>query len=93
MYIRIEGDEHLLIRTVKGNDEVPQEIVLANLGSDPELNLFLAASSGRRNHPDLWDGVEDHHLLLALENFKRRLRHQRPALVPVKGKTNQFETE
>ena len=93
MYIRAEGDEHLLIRTVKGDDGAPQEFVLAELGSDPELNLFLAANSGRRDNPELWDGVEDHHLLLALENFKRRLRHQRPALVPVEGNTQQTDTE
>ena len=93
MYIRLEGDEHLLIRTVQGDDGGPGELVLASLGSDPELNLFLAAESGRMDRPDVWEGVEDHHLLLALENFKRRLRHQKPALVPIEGLERPLERE
>jgi hypothetical protein len=93
MYIRVEGDEHLLIRTVKGHDGAPQELIIANLGSDPELNLFLTAESGRRDKPDLWEGVEDHHLLLALENFKRRLRHQKPALVPIEGNARRVDAD
>ena len=86
MYIRLEGNDHLLIRTVPGSDGGPREVVLANLGQDPELNLFIAADGGRRSRPELWEGVSDFHLLQALENFKRRLGGFKPALVGVKGK-------
>lgn len=85
MYIRMDGDECLLARTTRGDDGLPQELVLARLGVDPELNLFFAAQQGRREHPELWEGVNDLHLIQALENFKRRMRRMRPALVCVKG--------
>lgn len=83
MYIKVEQDEHILVRTVKGPDDRPREIVLARLGQDPELNLFLSAETGRREQPERWDGVEDFHLLQALENFKRRQGRMKPALVSV----------
>lgn len=86
MYIRLEDDRHLLIRSIKGEDGKPAELLLADLGSDPELNLFGAAEEGRRKHPDRWDGIEDFHVLQALENFKRRIGHYKPALVVVEGK-------
>ena len=85
MYIKLEQDEHILVRTVKGSDDRPREIVLARLGQDPELNLFFSANIGRRKDPELWDGVEDFHLLQALENFKRRQGRMKPALVSVNG--------
>jgi hypothetical protein len=84
MYIRLDGDEHVLVRTAAGEDGLPQETVIARLGSDPELNLFFSAEQGRREHPELWDGVSDFHLLQALENFKRRLGQLKPALVAVR---------
>jgi hypothetical protein len=86
MYIRLEGHEHILARTGKGPDGLPREIVLANLGSDPELNLFLAAERGRREHPELWEGVADFHVLQALETYKRRMGNQKPALVTIQGR-------
>jgi hypothetical protein len=87
MYIRLEGDQLILARS--GSDEKgnPSEIVLANLGSDAELNLFLCAEQGRRERPDLWEGVTDFHLLQALENHKRRMGNMKPALVTVQGGT------
>lgn len=85
MYIKLEQDELILVRTVKGPDDRPREIVLARLGQDPELNLFFSADIGRRKDPELWDGVEDFHLLQALENFKRRQGRMKPALVSVNG--------
>ena len=91
MYIRIEGDEHLLVKNVEGIDGTPSERILAKLGSDPELNLFFAAQQSRRNHPDLWENVSDYHLLQALENYKRRLGGQKPALVCVEGKIQSDE--
>ncbi len=91
MYIRLEGLAHLLIRTVQGPDGLPRELVLANLGSDPELNLFPSAEQGRREHPDLWDNVTDFHLLQALENYKRRVGHFKPALVAVAAKKQELE--
>ncbi|MBI5569972.1 MAG: hypothetical protein HY914_08515 [Desulfomonile tiedjei] len=86
MYIRQEGGEHLLARTIEGPDGNPQEVVLARLGTDPELNLFFSSEQGRREEPELWDGINDFHLLQALENFKRRQGHCRPALVALQGK-------
>jgi hypothetical protein len=86
MYIREEGDEFILVRNVRGADGNPTEAVLAGLGQDPELNLFIAAEQGRRSAPELWEGVQDFHLLQALENFKRRTGSFRPALVLVDGK-------
>jgi hypothetical protein len=86
MYIRFEGGECVLIRTIRGEDGEPVETVLAGLGEDPELNLFLAAEQGRRSEPEKWEGVENFHLLQALENFKRRLGGYKPALVAVDGK-------
>ncbi len=85
MYIRLEGNEHLLVRTIQGPKDEPAEVVIARLGTDPELNLFLAAERGRREQPELWEGVQDFHLLQALENFKRRIGRFKPALVAVKG--------
>lgn len=85
MYIRLDGDECLLARTTRGAGGLPREVVLARLGADPEINLFFAAQQGRREHPELWEGVTDLHLLQALENYKRRMRQMRPALVCVKG--------
>ncbi len=90
---RLVGDDHLLVRTVKGPDAAPKEVVLASLGQDPELNLFLAAEQGRRDHPDLWEDVSDFHLLQALENYKRRLGSLKPALVVIKGKGQTREQE
>jgi hypothetical protein len=86
VYIRLEGPEHLLVKTVRGSDGLPQEMILAKLGSDPELNLFFSAERGRRERPGLWEGVTDLHLLQALENYKRRLGRLKPALVAVTGK-------
>jgi len=85
MYIRLEDDRCLLIRTLRGPEGQPRELVLADLGQDPELNLFFTAESGRLRDPDLWEGVTDFHLLQALENYKRRLGGFRPVLVAVKG--------
>jgi hypothetical protein len=93
MYIRLAGDEHLLVRTVKGPNAAPKEVVLASLGQDPELNLFLAAEQGRRDHPELWEDVSDFHLLHALENYKRRMGSLKPALVVIKGKGESGEPE
>jgi hypothetical protein len=86
VYIRLEGLEHLLVKTVQGADGLPQELILAKLGSDPELNLFFTAERGRRERPGLWEGVTDFHLLQALENYKRRLGRLKPALIAVTGK-------
>ncbi len=85
MYIRLEGNDHLLVRTVKGPNGHPIELVLANLGWDPELNLFASAQRGRCEHPERWEGVHDYHLLQALENYKRRVGRSKPALVAVQG--------
>jgi hypothetical protein len=85
MYIRREGNDHLLVRTVKGPKGHPIELLLANLGVDPELNLFSSAQRGRREHPEDWEGVHDFHLLQALENYKRRVGRSKPALVAVQG--------
>jgi len=93
MYIRNERGEHLLIRTVKGPDGLPVERILAKLGKDAELNLFPAAEEGRRRDPDLWDDVDDFHLLQALENYKRRIGNCRPVLVAVDGKRTEQEAE
>lgn len=84
MYIRLDGDEHVLVRTAAGENGLPRETIVAQLGSDPELNLFLSAEQGRREHPELWDCVSDFHLLQALENFKRRLGQFKPALVALR---------
>ena len=81
MYIRLDGDEHVLVRTTAGEEGRPRETVIARLGSDPELNLFFSAEQGRREHPELWSGVSDFHLLQALENYRRRLGQLKPALV------------
>ena len=89
MYIRLEGPEHLLVKTVRGSDGLPQELIMTKLGSDPELNLFFSAERGRRERPGLWEGVTDFHLLQALENYKRRLGHLKPALVAVTGKDSE----
>ena len=86
MYIRLEGPEHVLVKTAPGPDGLPQELILANLGTDPELNLFFSAERGRRERPGLWEGVTDFHLLQALENYKRRLGNLKPALVAITGK-------
>lgn len=93
MYIRLAGDDHLLVKTVKGPDAAPKEVVLASLGQDPELNLFFAAEQGRRDHPELWEDVSDFHLLQALENFKRRMGSLKPALVLIKGKEQNRKQE
>ncbi len=86
MYIKFEDGEHVLVRTVRGPDGLPQEVVLAKLGEDPELNLFCSAEEGRHRHPQLWEGVHDFHVLQALENYKRKIGNYRPALVAVGGK-------
>ncbi len=93
MYIRLEGLEHLLVKTVQGPDGLPQELILAKLGPDPELNLFFSAERGRRERPALWEGVTDFHLLQALENYKRRLGRLKPALVAVIGKCSKMAQE
>lgn len=93
MYIRVENNEHLLIRTMPGADGLPREVVLANLGQDAELNLFITAESERRSRPELWEGVSDFHLLQALENYKRRMGGFKPALVGVKGNRRISETK
>ena len=87
MFIKLEGNEHLLIRTILGSNNFPRDVVLANLGSDPELNLFIAAEIGRRKEPELWEDVSDFHLLQALENFKRRTGGYRPSLLSVRTGT------
>jgi hypothetical protein len=86
VYIRLEGNDHILVKTERGPDGVPREVVLGDLGQDPELNLFFAAEQGRRKNPELWEGVNDFQLLQALQNYKRRLGNYRPALVAVPGK-------
>jgi hypothetical protein len=93
MYIRLDGDDHLLVRTVQGIDGAPEEAVLANLGQDPELNLFIEAENGRRDNPEAWEGVSDFHLLQALENFKRRLGSYKPALVMIKGRAQSSDDD
>lgn len=93
MFIRLEGNDHLLIRTVKGADGAPKEVVLARLGQDPELNLFFAAEVGRRDNPEIWEGVSDFHLLQAWENYKRRVGNLKPALVMIKGKAQDPKPE
>ncbi len=85
MYIRVENGEHVLVQTIEGPDGAPMETILAELGEDPELNLFFAAQAGRRNDPDAWEGVHDFHLLQALENHKRRAGRFKPALVALDG--------
>ena len=52
MYIRLEGNEHILVKTEKGPDGAPREVILGDLGLDPELNLFLVAEQGRRKNPE-----------------------------------------
>ena len=91
MYIRLEGEDHILVRTFQGEDGLPQEKILASLGPDPELNLFFAAEQGRRKHPDDWEGIHDYHLLQALETFKRRMGNFKPALVAFEGKLRREE--
>jgi hypothetical protein len=86
MYIRLDRDQLILARTGRDEEGNPSEIVLANLGRDAELNLFLCAEQGRREHPDLWEGVTDFHLLQALENHKRHMGNMKPALVTIQGK-------
>ncbi len=93
MYIRLEGENHLLFRTVEGPDGSPREVLLADLGQDPELNLFIAAEIGRRKEPELWEGVSNFHVLQALENYKRRMGHHKPALVAFKGKRSDSEEQ
>ncbi len=93
MYIRLEGDSHLLVSTIEGPDGSAHEVVLADLGEDPELNLFIAADIGRRKQPELWEGVHNFHLLQALENYKRRAGHFKPALVAFNGKRRENEEE
>jgi hypothetical protein len=85
MYIKLQDDEYVLVRSFPGSDGPPREVVLARLGQDPELNLFVTARQGRLEAPELWEGVHDYHLLQALENFKRRIGGFKPALVAVKG--------
>lgn len=86
MYIKLIDNGHVLIRTFQGPNGRPEEVALASLGRDPELNLFLEAKRGRRKQPELWEGVHDFHLLQALENYKRRVAGFKPALVSVTGK-------
>ena len=86
MYIKYDDGEHVLVRTVRGPDALPREVVLARLGQDPELNLFSSAEEGRERHPELWEDVHDFHVLQALQNYKRKIGNFRPALVSVKGK-------
>jgi hypothetical protein len=93
MYIRLEGQNHLLIKTVEGPDGAPREVVLGDLGEDPELNLFIAAEVGRRKEPELWEGVSNFHLLQALENYKRRAGRFKPALVAFKGRRTESKQE
>jgi hypothetical protein len=92
MYIKVVNNEHVLVRTIQGTDGKPREVDLANLGEDPELNLFLAGEKGRRDAPELWEGVHDFHLLQALENFKRRIGGYKPALVAFDGNKTPDET-
>jgi len=86
MYIKKLDSELALVRTRPGADGEPEEVLLALLGQDPELNLFVAAQLGRLRNPELWEGIHDFHLLQALENYKRRIGGFRPALVAVKGR-------
>jgi hypothetical protein len=85
MYIRLEDNRLLLAKTGNDPEGQPVEIVLADLGTDAELNLFLAAELGRRKHPELWEGVTDFDLLQALETYKRRLGKSKPVLVTIQG--------
>lgn len=85
MYIKLQDDEYVLVRIFPGSDGPPREVVLARLGQDPELNLFLTARQGREQAPELWEGIDDYHLLQALETFKRRIGGFKPALVAVQG--------
>jgi hypothetical protein len=93
MYIRLQGDSHLLITTMKDPDGAVTEVVLADLGQDPELNLFIAAEIGRRKDPELWEGISNFHILQSLENYKRRSGGFKPALVAVKGNRKDVEDE
>jgi hypothetical protein len=93
VYIRLEDDEYVLVRTVEGVDGSPREQILAGLGQDPELNLFVAAETGRRKNSDLWEGIRDFDLLQALENFKRRLRRSKAALVTINGKRKSTDVD
>jgi hypothetical protein len=85
MFIRDDGDELVLVRTFPGEENRPEEVVLARLGQDAELNLFHAAETGRRTHPEHWRDISDFDVLQALENFKRRIGHMKPALVAIQG--------
>ncbi|MCA1962302.1 MAG: hypothetical protein LDL33_16115 [Desulfomonile sp.] len=86
MYIRSNGDEFVLVRTIAGTDGHPREVVLCSLGQDPELNLYFAIERGRHENPELWEGVEDFHALQALENHKRRMGGFKPSLVVFRGR-------
>lgn len=85
MYIRSEGEELVLVRTVSGPDGQPREAILCSLGRDPELNLYFAMERGRREHPELWEDIEDFHVLQALENYKRRIGGFKPSLMVLRG--------
>jgi hypothetical protein len=85
VYIRAQGDGYILVKTVKGPDGKPEEIHLADLGEDPELNLYFVVSEGRRKDPDLWKDIHDYHALQALEIFKRRTSGYKAPLAPVNG--------
>jgi hypothetical protein len=93
LFIKLEENEHFLMRTILGPDNLPRDVVLASLGSDPELNLFIAAEIGRRKEPELWKDVPDLHLLQALENFKRRTSGYRPSLLSVKNSRPEDDSE
>jgi hypothetical protein len=41
LFIKLEGNEHFLMRTILGPDNLPGDVVLASLESDPELNFSL----------------------------------------------------
>lgn len=86
MYIRACNGNHILIKNVEIENGESREQVLADLGSDPEINLFFAAEAGRRKDPELWEDVHDFHLLQALETFKRRTAGYKPALVMFSGR-------
>lgn len=91
MYIRVEDDRYVLIRTTAGTGAAPQETILADLGDDPELNIYFAVENGRRDNPNLWEDVNDGQVLHALENFKRRTSGHRPVLGVVKGGSHQAQ--
>jgi hypothetical protein len=80
-----EGDDHILVKSIPGTDGKPRHTRLANLGADPELNLYFVIQEQRRKDPETWKGIHDFHVLQALETFKRRNSGHKPPLVAFQG--------